>query len=415
MATSDPVGPVVWMLATHDVEAPDGYGVRVRSETAALMEHGIQVRLIQVLPIRAYLRQLRTSVSWQRVVVPQPPDLGVPLLRSMQNAWLRLVIRVCCWLLRVRRIHAQGLRAGSLCSNLPPSVHVVIDVHGDVVAETLLVHSERNHPRVRAAMRDSLRAFNRADSLVYVSPGMAAWLAAEAVATPRRYEVRCAVDPQRFSGGAPVPRSARAVIAYCGGAQPYQPPELVVATMASLAALKPESAFLIVTPTANHRRYEAVLRRAGLDAELVAATEAEVPALLAMADIGIIPRVADQVNAVACPTKIAEYLAAGVPVLCCEGVGGFLPELEADGVGLRLEAEAGALSRFIQDVISHRPEFSHRCRSVAAASWSWDAAMPALAAADYLASPRQEHPGRLRRAVAEERFAGLSKLHYGKR
>jgi glycosyltransferase involved in cell wall biosynthesis len=51
------------------------------------------------------------------------------------------------------------------------------------------------------------------------------------------------------------------------------------------------------------------------------ASHAEVPGFLRASDLGILLRAPDPLNEVACPTKFAEYVMTGLPVLISAGIG----------------------------------------------------------------------------------------------
>lgn len=51
------------------------------------------------------------------------------------------------------------------------------------------------------------------------------------------------------------------------------------------------------------------------------------------ADLAVIFRKQDLVNRVACPTKFAEYLGCGLPVLCTEGIGDLSQLVRSNNLG----------------------------------------------------------------------------------
>jgi glycosyltransferase involved in cell wall biosynthesis len=276
------------------------------------------------------------------------------------------------------------MRAGSLANQLPPDVHVVVDVHGDLVAEAVLACGPGEGSRVAWANLDTARALHRADSLIAVSPAMGSWLRSLTTANPRLTitQAPCGVDLDRFRAAidARRPRGGRLRVIYVGGLQAYQPPWLIAACCRSLADVIPETEFRVVTPGRHQEVVEAFDARR-LDVEVRSASFDEVPSLMADADLGIVPRVQDQTNAVASPTKIAEYLAAGVPVACSPYVGGWAQQLTRDGVGISLACDGASLRAFAASILRDREGTAAACRLVAERDWAWDHLVGSLIAA----------------------------------
>jgi len=101
---------------------------------------------------------------------------------------------------------------------------------------------------------------------------------------------------------------------------------------------RPE-AFLRLFSVSEQEPARAALNRAGLnesDFEIRAASPAEIPAHLRQARLGLSFRKPAFAQIAASPTKIPEYLAAGVPVVCNEGIGDMDEIVEREKVGVVL-------------------------------------------------------------------------------
>ncbi len=165
--------------------------------------------------------------------------------------------------------------------------------------------------------------------------------------------IPCGHDDARF-GLDPAARAAararlglgeRFVVVYAGSLVPYQLPEHVLRVGAIARRLRPDAHLLLLTPEVA--RGQALAGAAGLGPEAVtvfAAAHDEVPALLNAADVGLLLRRPDPVNAVASPTKLAEYLACGLPVLVSEGIG--------DASDLVRECQGGEVLRDVDDTVA---------------------------------------------------------------
>jgi glycosyltransferase involved in cell wall biosynthesis len=93
-----------------------------------------------------------------------------------------------------------------------------------------------------------------------------------------------------------------------------------------------------------------------------------VPALLRTARALLFFRRPSPANAASCPTKLAEALASGLPVVCNRGIGDLDQLLPQERVGVLLEDFTPAATAAAQDALVGLladPEVSARCRRVA--------------------------------------------------
>jgi glycosyltransferase involved in cell wall biosynthesis len=119
------------------------------------------------------------------------------------------------------------------------------------------------------------------------------------------------------------------VVIYCGRIQPWQCLPESLALFGHLRGARPSAHLLMLTPDLNDGR---TFARTLLDENtctVVSAPHREVPRYLAAADIGLLLRRPTPRNAVASPTKFAEYIACGLPIAIGPGVGDY-SELVAD-------------------------------------------------------------------------------------
>ncbi len=140
---------------------------------------------------------------------------------------------------------------------------------------------------------------------------------------------------------------------------------------------------------ANRGEHELIFSRASAhgiseqDMELVTATHAEIPALIARMTAGMALIKPAYSKIASAPTKLAEYLGCGVPCLGNSGVGDVENILEGRGVGVVLKdfgrAElCNGMQRLIE--LCRQPGLRQRCRDVAMELFSAEKAV-----ADYAA------------------------------
>jgi glycosyltransferase involved in cell wall biosynthesis len=135
--------------------------------------------------------------------------------------------------------------------------------------------------------------------------------------------------------------------------------------------------FLVITRT-DRSVVQRAFSECGIDStcySIVAATPEEVPGFLSTADIGISFIKPSRALAGATPTKIGEYLAAGLPVVSSNGVGDTDGILEPEGVGVtisELDSRSYECAAAAVVVLLNGDGVRQRCRSVAEGLYSLD-------------------------------------------
>lgn len=379
----------VWMLTTYPLWYRDGYATRVNSEVELLRARGHNVNLVCVMPLsgrmdparRPWLRdQHAAGIEVHEIV--KLPDRRSPALRRLADAVATRRLRRFAARRGVRLLHAQGLRAAALASLLPDEVKVVVDIHGDPAAEARTAASasgggQRARVAVEWAEEDVTRGLQRADARVVVSHAMADWASTRSSRPAVTELVPCAVDVTMFRAALDRRPVDALRVCYLGGLQAYQSPAIVADAAAVIAGARTETEFWVVTP-GDHAVVRSAFAERGLEVTVEALDRRTIGDRLTEADVGIVPRRDDPTNVVACPTKIGEYLAAGVPVLISSSLGRWPENLRADGVGESLDASTDALRAFLDDVAAHRTEYARRCRDVAERGWSWGQAIASV-------------------------------------
>src|SRR6185312_6147009 len=89
--------------------------------------------------------------------------------------------------------------------------------------------------------------------------------------------------------------------------------------------------------TNDEERMAASIASAGVEPNrvtLLSVPQRQVPAFLSAADAGILLRAPSRMNRFSQPTKFAEYLAAGLPVIVANGTGVLDTIVETSGAGI---------------------------------------------------------------------------------
>jgi len=266
-----------------------------------------------------------------------------------------------------------ALAARSACASRVP---VVVDIRGAAVAEFELygARSWRTAARVRTMQCVEPMVCRQAAHVVCVSTPLRDHLyRTYGVPADKVTVVPTCVDTTRFCFD-PQLRTARRqelgiadrlVVVYCGSLQGWQNPAGLVGAFQAIRRQEPRAHFLALTPDTD--AMNALLRGAGVATTACTirrVAHADVPGYVSCGDVALLIREANLVNAVASPTKFAEYLACGVPVLVSPGIGDTQTIVEQHACGM-VYHEGAELGPFLRRVAAEREALAAACRRTA--------------------------------------------------
>jgi glycosyltransferase involved in cell wall biosynthesis len=216
---------------------------------------------------------------------------------------------------------------------------------------------------------------HRADQVVVLTKRMKEWLIENRLANTARIEViPCCTDFSRYviheGKFNPVLKTDRFEVIYSGSVTGLYLLEEMGKFFLSLRTLRPD-AFLRVLTTSSAAEAAARLRQVGLNEEdfwVGGANPSDVPGYLHRAHIGLSFRKPTFSQIAASPTKIPEYLAAGLPVVCNSGVGDVDDLVRGERVGVIVNRFAGdeylRASRQVEELFAEA-DLEQRCRETA--------------------------------------------------
>lgn len=235
---------------------------------------------------------------------------------------------------------------------------VIYEIHGAAAFEAL--HSGRSLRTLRFGLLYLLESIAclLADRLVLVSDAYAEYYPAARL-RPRLTVPRLV---RRHSDDAPptdvrefVTRSrgeGRPVVVYAGGAEVYQLPDKVVAFMRRLVVEKNFSAVILANDPEAFRRLIAPDEVEGKRWLISSAPRDQVRSALKLCDLGVLLRANVVLNKVASPTKLYEYLDAGLSIATTTAIREAARAVERSG--------AGVVFRTVEEAI-RAPDAAERC------------------------------------------------------
>jgi glycosyltransferase involved in cell wall biosynthesis len=281
-------------------------------------------------------------------------------------------------------VHARGDFSGFIASRLSrvsPRMRFVYDARGDVEGEfrSNQAQSGNHGARAERTLRRLLRlrhaAVTHADHVLCVSTPLRDKLVALHGLDPSRASVvPCVADADKF-GPAAAEREAlrrdlgvadRFVVVYPGRFGTWHYTDETFAVVRGLMDADPSVYFLVLTPDLDAARALAAAKLPAGRYEIRSARHDEVPRYLRAADLGVLLRAPHPLNEVACPTKFAEYVMTGLPVLISAGIGDCSGFVVSNQSGAVLDAPDPAAAVAAVAAIRREPDAARRARIAAA-------------------------------------------------
>lgn len=217
----------------------------------------------------------------------------------------------------------------SAVKKITKGCHVCVDLHGAYPEETYYTHVSQSEIGSVVHLLDGYerKLLNCVDVVICQSEAMLKHLCAKHHVQENKFLVyQCGVDMVTFSRNEALGDIVRkrldvkkdeCVFVYLGGLHRWQLIDDVITIYAAITRKIKTSKLLIIT----NGDKQAVLNKATqqgvvIDSiRIVSVPHSEVPMYLSACDIGFLLREDTILNRVACPTKLGEYLACGLPVI----------------------------------------------------------------------------------------------------
>jgi glycosyltransferase involved in cell wall biosynthesis len=401
---------ILYVTLIPDISRPSGYRARTLAAMQAAQEQGVKVYLLALSPgklvasrvaqrnFHQALRRLGLSGS----LVPHSPSFRTRWGKWVMIASAAAVVSVAQRVVAADVVHGENHYATivSLLARRITRAPVVFDAHGVFPEETELIgrtsgmNSRRLAWEIDLARDLERRCWHEADAVIAVSDALIEHLAQRyGPRSGMTVRIPCAIsadsfvqrtDRERVRSELALP--GRRVVVYVGSLAPYQMAPEMLRQFAAIHQHDP-AAYLLIVSQAPAARWHAIARRAEVTPDsycVVGVPHERVPELTAAGDMGLMLREESCVNRVAFPTKLAEYLAAGVPVLATAAARDPARFIGDNAVGyivddIRSLKTADACA-FLGDVCARREEWAARCRLAVARQLTWSTYTPTLLA-----------------------------------
>lgn len=350
-------------------------GLAERGHTIHLLTFDGRLEPHRRRSIEAELR--RKGIAWHSLRYHKRPSLPATVFDTFAGAWAaaRLVRRH-----RLDAIHARSHvpAAMALIARRLSGCRIIFDIRGLMAEEYVDAGRwKRGGIPYRLTERVERVALERADAVVTLTEAVLPHLELEPGAEDT-FVIPCCADLERIEARlgererarAEIEAGERPTMAYVGKFTGFYMEREMADFFAVARRTRPDLLFLIVTQ-ADPAPMLAALERHGIpagDYRLLRSAPEEIGRWLAAADFGISFVLPSFSKTASSPTKIGEYLAAGLPVLSTAGIGDVDSLLRDNRVGVLIDAftepayEAAAESI---DELCRDPGTPQRCRETA--------------------------------------------------
>jgi len=320
----------------------------------------------------------RRGISWHSRRYHKRPSLPATVYDAVTGAFaaLRIMRRH-----RLDTIHARNhvpVAMGLIVKRLS-GCRLIFDLRGLMAEEYVDAGNwKRGGLAYRLTERVQGAAIRRADGMVMLTEAVRRHLFGQGNGTALRAVIPCCVDLVSFNGGAPAAADVRRelgvgerpIMVYVGKFSGWYLEREMVDFFATARQQRPDLVFLVLTQS-DQAIIEGEFARVGAGADdyrVLRVAPEEVGRYLSAAEFGLsfVRPCFSKISS--SPTKIGEYLAAGLPVVSTAGIGDVDGLLEGDHVGVLVrELAAAGYETAAQAALALAadPEARERCRQVA--------------------------------------------------
>ena len=387
-------------MITYLASSPNAYqgaGGRTRIISVAILHQklGYQTHVVCLVQLShylkpGYLRQAKKELAKEaNCSVTYIPT--IPTFKQKKLIWLRDALSVFVLKLLFRFntpniIHSHGQSAAYLATLATKSlkdVFLTADIHGASPEEAAYARGvDFEHPAIKKLSNREKVIYEKSDLCVFVSNRMVQHVEDKFGFVPEnKLIVPCASSTLKKSQSNSDIRKELGIenklaFVYLGSFRKYQMAEETIDLFKQIKEHIDRCVLVIFTSHVNE--FDQAAKKANLTSkDYITKTlkRKEVPTYLAAMDIGFMLRQNELLNIVASPTKFAEYLISGVPVITTPYVGDYSAMVSSHKLGFVSEdlTYSKSLSQFISDVKAQRENYRVECIRYSTQQLTWDA------------------------------------------
>lgn len=385
------------LVLTNSEHAYQGAGGRTRivSEIKQLQQLPLNISLLCIVPLKKFLNLNRIIKARQKLiedtkvhvyVIPSIPISHFITLAKLSHYINAFFILLFSKIKIIKTIHAHGnviAYSAVLSKKMGNKAQVITDSHGSVAEEYKYATPHFNKSWMNWLERIEKYVLEKSDHIIFVSESMRQFYSKKfGINCSNASIIACASNPiskipleQRNIKRIELNISDKIVFVYLGSFRKYQ---MVNETLDLFKALKQnlDNAYLLIITSHQSEFSEAIKQKDinSKDYTMLSAKQSDVPDLLVAADIGFLLRDQSLVNEVASPTKYAEYLMSGVPVILTNNIGDYSAFTTENKTGFVIDDfhSSDALIEFVQAVSFNREHYYNHCYSKAIEQLSWN-------------------------------------------
>lgn len=273
------------------------------------------------------------GIRWRPLVRSASHHLAVKVWESSRAALIGLAAALRR---RPRIVHARSYLPAAVAdviATITPGAKMLFDCRG-MLGDEYVDGGNWAEDRLeyRLLKRFEKHAFHRTEGLVVLTEALKRWMR-ETQAVPTRTDITvvpCCVEAERFRGDEASRRAARLelgvandrlVVVYSGSLGSWYQEEEMARFVGSLQRSSPDLTWMVFTRADSTGLRAAAAREGVRDVVVRAASPEEMPRLLAAGDLGLSFIRPCFSKTGSSPTKVAEYLASGMPVVVNAGIG----------------------------------------------------------------------------------------------
>ena len=321
-------------------------------------------------------RYLNSNASWLLLPYILPMSKNIVLFNILL-LYLRLTIAIISWLKKYDVIQMEMYSIKSrICRKRS---FYITDFHGDAVAEFIEMKGRKiTHWFAKKMLYMQSVSLKTSDFCICVSENLKKQLENNTNVLIDRYGIiSCGVDFDYFESSiTPLEYkdiiNEKIVLGYSGGLQKWQNIDKIINIVARLREIDSNIYLMIFT---NHSIdiYKKLLLKIGEENYNVKALKAkDIPSYLKLFDAGFLLRDNWVLNKVSSPTKMCEYLAAGVPVICTQYSGDYARSVFFEETGFILDGtdvtdlELKRIYSWLRMVKAQKVDIEKNCKREAA-------------------------------------------------